>query len=49
MSDDLEDAVKEFLSETDTVYNEYDRGYMDADAALSRVEKHVETLREQVE
>ena len=44
---DLEDAVSEFLSETDAVYDEYDKGYMDADAALSRIEAHVEELREQ--
>ncbi|WP_170977205.1 hypothetical protein [Halorussus salinisoli] len=46
---DLEDAVSEFLSEADTVYKEYDRGYMDADAAMSRLENHIEELREQTE
>lgn len=46
---DLEDAVAEFLREADTVYKEYDKGYMDADAALSRLETHVETLREQTD
>lgn len=46
---DAEDAVSEFLNETDTVFREYDKGYMDADAALSRVEKHIEELREQTE
>ena len=46
---DLEDAVEEFLSETDTVYREYDKGYMDADAAISRIEKEVEDLREEFE
>ncbi|WP_168215887.1 hypothetical protein [Halorussus ruber] len=46
---DLEDAVSEFLSETDTVYREYDKGYMDADAALSRIQKEVEDLREKAE
>lgn len=43
----LEDAVAEFLQDADTVYSEYDKGYMDADAALSRLENAVETLREQ--
>ncbi|MFC4449495.1 MULTISPECIES: hypothetical protein [Halorussus] len=43
---DLEDAVSEFLSEANTVYDEYDKGYMDADAALSRIETEVEELRE---
>jgi len=46
---DLEDAVSEFLSEADTVYREYDKGYMDADAALSRIEKEVEDLREKAD
>ncbi|WP_192498298.1 hypothetical protein [Halorussus halophilus] len=46
---DLEDAVKQFLRETDTVYSEYEKGYVDADAALSRVESHVEELRESAE
>ena len=46
---DLEDAVSEFLSETDVVLKEYDRGYMDADAALNRVENHIEELREQTD
>jgi hypothetical protein len=46
---DAEDAVSEFLNETDTVLKEYDRGYMDADAALSRIKTHIEELREQTE
>ncbi|WP_198661983.1 hypothetical protein [Halorussus litoreus] len=46
---DLEDAVEEFLDEADTVYGEYDQGYMDADVALTRLEDGVERLREQVE
>jgi len=43
---DLETAVDEFIDEAETVYGEYERGYMDADAALSRLETHVEELRE---
>lgn len=46
---DHEDAVKEFLQEANTVYGEYDRGYIDADAALSRLEIQIDTLREQFE
>ena len=46
---DLEDAVAEFLSEADTVYSEYDNGYMNADVALDRLENSIETLREQTE
>lgn len=46
---DTEDAVAEFLSEADTVYNEYDKGYMNADVALDRLETQIDALREQVE
>ncbi|WP_167599397.1 hypothetical protein [Halorussus marinus] len=46
---DIEDAVDEFLRETDTVFSEYEQGYMDADAALERIENHIGTLREQRE
>ena len=49
MDDDLEDAVETFLQRADTVYGEYDQGYVDADAALSVLEDHVEELREAVE
>jgi hypothetical protein len=46
MSDDLEDAVAQFLESADSVYAEYDQGYVHADAALSMLEPHVESLRE---
>lgn len=46
---DLEDAVSEFLDETDAVFDEYEKGYMNADVALDRLENSIETLREQVE
>lgn len=49
MSDDVETAVESFLSEADTVFGEYEQGYMDADAALSRVEAALPELREAVE
>lgn len=42
---DIDDAVDAFLDEFDTTLAEYDQGYMDADAALSLVRDHVETLR----
>ncbi|WP_262176586.1 hypothetical protein [Haloarcula laminariae] len=44
-SDDLEAAVDAFLSEADSAYEEYDRGYTDADATLRRLEGAVEQLR----
>ncbi|WP_168192925.1 MULTISPECIES: hypothetical protein [Halostella] len=43
---DLEAAVETFLDDTDTVFGEYEQGYMDADVALDRIEDHVEELRE---
>jgi hypothetical protein len=49
MSDDLATAVEEFLSDADTVLGEYHQGYMDADAALSILEGHVDDLREEFE
>jgi len=44
-SDDLTSAVETFLSEADSAYEEYDRGYTDADATLRRLESAVEQLR----
>lgn len=44
--DDVDDAVAAFLRKADAVYEEYDRGYLDPDAALARLEPHVGDLRE---
>ena len=49
MSDDTDDAVAEFLDAADTVYEEYDQGYMNADVALSQLETRIERLREAAE
>jgi len=47
MSDDeLDAAVATFLDATERVYDEYDDGYIDADAALSQLGDHVSTLRD---
>jgi hypothetical protein len=46
---DAQDAVEEFLQDADKVYKEYDKGYMNADVALERLENHIDALREQVE
>lgn len=45
-SDDLRPAVETFLSEADSAYEEYDRGYTDADATLRRLESALDQLRE---
>lgn len=42
---DLEDAVRTFLTEADDVLGEYDQGYVDADAALSRLDGAIDDLR----
>lgn len=47
--DDLPDAVETFLSEADAAYEEYDRGYTDADATLRLLESAIEELRESAE
>ena len=49
MTDDTDDAVAAFLDASDTVYEEYDQGYMNADVALSQLENRIETLRDEVE
>ncbi len=49
MSDELEAAVESVLAEADTVFGEYEQGYMDADAALSRIEAVLPELREAFE
>jgi hypothetical protein len=46
---DVEEAVEAFLAEADTVYGEYEQGYMDADAALSRLEPSLSELRDATE
>lgn len=43
---DIEDAVETFLSRADNCYDDYERGYDDADAALRRLETHIDELRE---
>ncbi|GGN17385.1 hypothetical protein [Halarchaeum nitratireducens] len=44
-SDDLETAVSNFLDGADSVYEDYERGYTDADAALHVLESHLDDLR----
>ena len=42
---DTDDAVETFLAESETVLEEYDQGYADADATLRQLRQHIETLR----
>ncbi|MFB6107324.1 MAG: hypothetical protein ABEJ82_00585 [Haloplanus sp.] len=46
---DLEASVETFLDSAERVYDEYDDGYVDADAALSRLGDHVADLRDDYE
>ena len=46
---DLEDAVEQFLQGADEVYDEYDQGYVDADAALSMLDDRLNGLRDAVD
>ena len=49
MTDGSDEAVAEFLDAADTVYEEYDQGYMNADVALSQLGARIEALREATE
>lgn len=49
MTDDLADAVETFLDAADTTFEEYEKGYMHADAAVDVLESHVDALREAYE
>lgn len=44
-SEPLEDVVDGVLDDIDAAYDDYERGYTDADATLSVVMSHVERLR----
>lgn len=46
---DLEPAVREFLEDAETVFDEYEQGYVDADVALQRLTNHVDNLEAAVE
>lgn len=42
---DADERIETFLDDVDTVFGEYDEGYMDADAALRRLRGRIEELR----
>lgn len=46
---DSEPPLDQFLDDVDAALEEYDKGYVDADATLRLVRSHVEDLREAVE
>jgi hypothetical protein len=49
MSDDLREAVEQFLDDVDGTLDEYDKGYADADATLRVLRDHLDDLRETAE
>lgn len=48
-ADEILDEVDSFLDEADGVYAEYEQGYMDADAALSRIRTELDSLEDALE
>jgi phage-related tail protein len=49
MDDDQRAPIEQFLRDAEDVYEEYDAGYTDADAALRVLRSHLDRLREQLE
>jgi hypothetical protein len=45
-TDGADETVAALLAEAEAVYEEYDQGYMDADAALSRLRPKLDALRD---
>ena len=43
------DAIEQFIREVDSIYDEYDQGYIDADVALRRLRPHLDDLEESTE
>jgi hypothetical protein len=43
------EAVADFIDAAETIYHEYNEGYIDPDAALSRLGDHVAELRDTYE
>jgi hypothetical protein len=43
---DTDAPIEQFLAEAETVFEEYDQGYMNPDIALERLRGHIEELEE---
>lgn len=46
---DPTETVQQFLREAETIYDEYEEGYIDADVALRRLRPQIDDLAESVE
>jgi hypothetical protein len=49
MADETPEPVAEFIDAAEQIYYEYNEGYLDPDAALSRLGDHVAELRDTYE
>lgn len=50
MSDEgLEAAVEQFVAGAESAFDEYDKGYADADATLRLVRSHLDDLEEELD
>lgn len=47
--DDLEAAVRRFLRDAEAAYDEYEQGYVDADATLRVLRSHLDHLRSELD
>ncbi len=48
-NDELEVAIEAFLDDAETVFDEYEQGYMDADAALTNLQSAIEDFVDEYE
>lgn len=49
MADDLEASVEDVLRDVDAAYEDYEQGYVDADATLRVVRSHLDRLETELE
>ena len=46
---EADNAIQDFVRKADEVLHEYERGYMDADAAMNAMELYVDELKAQTD
>jgi hypothetical protein len=47
--DDLEAAVERFVDDAESAYEEYEKGYADADAVLGLIRSHLDQLEQELD
>ena len=45
----LETAVKQFVADAESAYEEYEKGYADADAVLGLIRSHLDQLEQELD